>query len=877
MLKKFLMLTLAVLFSLGQMWGETKTFTIDFYDSNKLSATNGTGLANNNYLQFVKVESGLTADNVVTGVTVSGTAQFGKNGGLTLGTGTASAAATNKVTFSIGNDYAVKSCAVYAAQYESGRFLLNGNAASSGSAAAKGTEIANVTSPFTWTSTTGLTSLEFTKDNGNNGNQKRLTIYRIVCEYETSGSSTSTLSSIAVSGTAEELWKGGAFGHAGITVTATYDDNSTADVTAKATFSGYDMSTAGTQTVTVSYTEKGVTKTATYSVNIKTIANTQATAYTTAQAIELIKAGKDLTSEVYVKGTVSSLGTDKAGLNAYNSTYHSITYWLDNDSFEIYGGLAAEGDDFSSADDIAVGAEVIVKGLIKKFVNGSNTTYEMDKNNHLVSYIAPTSTKTKATITATGNLTTMTEDAENNAYSVTYNGDGVLTATSSDATVAEVTISGTTVTVDVKKAGTTTITISAPATETYTSASFSYKLTVTPVELPASLPFAFDGGLADIAKTDGMSQKGIGSDYSSSPKLKFDGTGDYLIIHFGSAPKKMSYKLKGNSTSGSYVFDVQESADGETYTTVHSHTSITDQATYTDNLNSASRYVKFVYTTKANGNVALGGINILSLLDKESVSLSFDENSYRFMTNDETKQVSATESKGSTGAITYKLKEGDASAFSIHVSTGVITCTTAGVYTVAAMIAEAPGYLADTVTCKVRIIEPVVLNSIIVAETSAGGVYAMTETLNETYFESVEIGKVEGKYIVPSSVIEQVKFGVTTTGNQVSIQNHLGQYVQATGLKKVGYSDDAYLWTVKGDTLVAATSSYGMLDYNSGSPRFTTYASNQGGVAKIVSLSDVQEGDLTTAVETPSVRMVRKAILNGRLVLICDDRIYSVF
>ena len=54
-----------------------------------------------------------------------------------------------------------------------------------------------------------------------------------------------------------------------MTVTATYEDDSESDVTSKATFTGYNMSTAGNQTVTVSYTEKGVTKTASYSIKVK--------------------------------------------------------------------------------------------------------------------------------------------------------------------------------------------------------------------------------------------------------------------------------------------------------------------------------------------------------------------------------------------------------------------------------------------------------------------------------------------------------------------------------------------------------------------------------------------------------------------------------
>ena len=95
----------------------------------------------------------------------------------------------------------------------------------------------------------------------NESGYKFMNIYEVV--------STKTLSSIALSGTyPTSFTQGDEFSHAGMTVTATYDDASTADVTSKATFSGYNMANAGDQTVTVSYTESGTTKTATYGINV---------------------------------------------------------------------------------------------------------------------------------------------------------------------------------------------------------------------------------------------------------------------------------------------------------------------------------------------------------------------------------------------------------------------------------------------------------------------------------------------------------------------------------------------------------------------------------------------------------------------------------
>ncbi|MBR3399091.1 MAG: bacterial Ig-like domain-containing protein, partial [Prevotella sp.] len=81
-----------------------------------------------------------------------------------------------------------------------------------------------------------------------------------------------TLSSISLSGTYPTTFKvGDTFSHEGMIVTANYDDNTSEDVTAYATFEGYDMSTAGEQEVTVSYTKGEVTKTATYDITVENV------------------------------------------------------------------------------------------------------------------------------------------------------------------------------------------------------------------------------------------------------------------------------------------------------------------------------------------------------------------------------------------------------------------------------------------------------------------------------------------------------------------------------------------------------------------------------------------------------------------------------
>lgn len=183
-----------------------------------------------------------------------------------------------------------------------------------------------------------------------------------------------TLIGIEANGTPAEFWKGDKFNHDGITITARWSDKSETDVTSDCKFTEPDMNTAGKKTVTVTYENK----TCTYDIEVKTIENTKETAYTVSYAKKLIDAGKDLATQVYVKGVVSKV-------DSYNAKYKSITYWLDNDAFQVYSGKGLNGEVFTSKEDIAVGANVIICGKIKKY----NKDYEFDKENYLVEYKAP--------------------------------------------------------------------------------------------------------------------------------------------------------------------------------------------------------------------------------------------------------------------------------------------------------------------------------------------------------------------------------------------------------------------------------------------------------------------------------------------------------
>lgn len=130
----------------------------------------------------------------------------------------------------------------------------------------------------------------------------------------------------------------------------------------------------GLVTVTkAEYYQKGT------SPDIVDISNTPETAYAVAKAKELIDAGEGLSTEVYVKGIVTSVET-------LNTKYNSLSYNLSDDGeatneLNVYSGKYLEGADFTSADQIKAGDKVIVKGKLKKF----NDTYEIDMNSKIYS------------------------------------------------------------------------------------------------------------------------------------------------------------------------------------------------------------------------------------------------------------------------------------------------------------------------------------------------------------------------------------------------------------------------------------------------------------------------------------------------------------
>lgn len=97
--------------------------------------------------------------------------------------------------------------------------------------------------------------------------------------------------------------------------------------------------------------------------------------YTAAEAIAVIDSGTGLTDK-YVKGIVKATPS-------FNATYSSLTYDIESGgkTLYIYSGKDLGNADFVGAEDLKAGDMVVVLGTLKKY----NKTYELDKNNYLIS------------------------------------------------------------------------------------------------------------------------------------------------------------------------------------------------------------------------------------------------------------------------------------------------------------------------------------------------------------------------------------------------------------------------------------------------------------------------------------------------------------
>ena len=355
---------------------------------------------------------------------------------------------------------------------------------------------------------------------------------------------------------------------------------------------------------------------ATYTIVNFDHAGTADDPYTVADARAAIDAGTG-TQGVYATGVVSEIVT------AYDSGFGNITFdIIDEGGSNTLRAYRCGG---SEAANVQVGDIVVVSGDLTLF----NSIYEFTQGCQLVSRVHPTVPAILAdnvilAYNATSGEITYTIDNSTGATltAALTTGDWISNVTV-DATNNKVTFTATANEGNADRTATITLSYTGAQDKVITVTQKHYVVDY------AELPFAYDGNGSGTLPV-GLTQSGLGT-YNSSPAMKFDTTGDELILKINERPGVLSFDIKGNTFSGG-TFKVQTSVDGNTYTDLETYTELgSTQSEEFSNLDANVRYIKWVYTNKSSGNVALGNIALAKYVynppvinANNTVALAFD-------------------------------------------------------------------------------------------------------------------------------------------------------------------------------------------------------------------------------------------------------------
>lgn len=167
---------------------------------------------------------------------------------------------------------------------------------------------------------------------------------------------------------------------------------------------------------------------------------------------------------------------------------------------------------------------------------------------------------------------------------------------------------------------------------------------------------------------------------NTPPAKKFDSTGDNLVIHFASNPGDLTYYLAGNSFTGG-TFTVEESEFGTVWTTLHTHTAppAGTYTLFTDVPQTATRYIRFIYTNKVSGNIGLDDVNIAAGAATPAQEINVKQGTTTILSGGTYTMTSAV----STMTPTTFTVENLGTANTLNISSATITGTNAADFSVA--------------------------------------------------------------------------------------------------------------------------------------------------------------------------------------------------
>lgn len=282
-----------------------------------------------------------------------------------------------------------------------------------------------------------------------------------------------------------------------LTVTYTSSNTDVAEVAGDGTLT---IKAVGVAEITASFAGNDDYKagSAQYALYVVAHEGIEADPYTVADARVVIdKVGETGIADKYTKGIVSNVKSLDP------SKYQSAQYYIsDNGEREneiyVYNGYYLSGADFTSADQLMVGDEVVVKGQILKY---NKTTYEVAQDNQLVSL---NRTKTAAVLeyAETAIEKNIGDAAFTNALT---NPNNLEVSYSSSATgVATVDENGE---VTIVGMGTTTIKATFAGNASYLADEVSYTLTVND---PSLIKVTFDATVDKASdNAEGITKNGV--------------------------------------------------------------------------------------------------------------------------------------------------------------------------------------------------------------------------------------------------------------------------------------------------------------------------------------------------------------------------------
>lgn len=177
-------------------------------------------------------------------------------------------------------------------------------------------------------------------------------------------------------------------------VTVTYSSSNPAAATINASTGAISLVAPGTTTISAKFNgdDGYLAQTVTYALTVEAapvdISNDIDNPYTIAQAYDLITAGEDLGTPVFVKGIISDI-SDIDVKGTYGNATYSISDDSTTDHLLIFRGYGLGNKKFNAdAELIQIGDTVIVYGCLQNY----NDTYEMSSGNYIVRLAHPTLT-----------------------------------------------------------------------------------------------------------------------------------------------------------------------------------------------------------------------------------------------------------------------------------------------------------------------------------------------------------------------------------------------------------------------------------------------------------------------------------------------------